>query len=199
MWNDSVCRLDQGKQCDCQILHLACLQPFLWCICVCGDLLLKSWHCCLTEETLDVPIFFHVLSGACHWCFTGNIWDHIANSKSPVTIGTIFVQRRWHTAHWLHWACLASSLVQQEYSPFTLLPSFSWIKVLVLDCFSAYVPSSAYCYSSVLLFTAIVPLKRRKLGCSKGWLHSCWISALAGFMPSNISQYCPQNSKKQYV
>lgn len=156
MWNDSVCRLDQGKQCDCQILHLACLQPFLWCICVCGDLLLKSWHGCLTEETLDVPIFFHVLSGACHWCFTRYIWNHIANSKCPVTIGTIFVQRRWHAGHWLHWACLAFSLVQQECSPCTLLPSFPWINVLVLEwslslLMSLQVPAVTLLSSSLLL------------------------------------------------
>jgi len=56
---------------------------------VCGDLLLKSWHCCLTEEPLDVPVFFHVLSGACHWCPTGYVGDHIANDKRPVTIGAI--------------------------------------------------------------------------------------------------------------
>lgn len=171
---DSVCGLDQGKQCDCQILHLACLQPFLWCICVCGDLLLKSWHRCLTEEPLDVPIFFHVLSRACHPCFTGYVWDHIANSKCPVTIGTIFVQRRWHAGHWLQWAPLAFSLLQQECRPCTLLPSFPWNNFLVLE-WSVSLPVSLPVPAVTLLFSsyiAIVSLERRRRARSKGWLQS---------------------------
>lgn len=62
--------------------------------------------------------------------------------------------------------------------------------------FPAYAPSSACCYSTGLLFTAIVPLERMKLGCSKGWLHSWWVVALANFMPSGTSRCCSEGEQK---
>lgn len=62
--------------------------------------------------------------------------------------------------------------------------------------FPAYVPSSACCYSPVLLFTVIVPLEGRRPGSSKGWLHSWWTPALAYIMPSGTSWCCPEGEQK---
>lgn len=67
-----------------------------------------------------------------------------------------FVQMRWHAGHWLHWARLAFSLMQQECSPCILLPSFPWTKFLVLErslslLVSLPVPAVTVLISSLLL------------------------------------------------